>query len=136
MTGHSLDPGAEGAPPRIERCRGCGRAWLIRRGFCPHCGGAQTAMEDVSGLGRVEAFTAVHRAVQPSAIGPAPYGIALVTLDAEPEVRLMALAVETLAVGDRVRVSRHGEHGAPYLAKPAGQDGAPRFRDAGAAPGD
>lgn len=114
----TVDPESEGSPPQVERCDACGRAWLVQRGFCPHCGARQTRSEAVSGEGRVEAVTVVHRSVQDSAIGPAPYGIALVTLVAAPEVRVMALTPAPLAIGDAVTVSRHGERGAPYLAWP------------------
>jgi len=128
MTLPGLDPASEGVPPRLERCSRCGRAWLIQRGFCPHCGARETRSESVSGQGRVEAVTVVHRSVQESAIGPAPYGIALVALEAVPGVRLMALTPEPVAIGDPVTVSRHGERGAPYLARPGGAAGEGRKR--------
>ncbi|MDN3516560.1 OB-fold domain-containing protein [Aquisalimonas lutea] len=115
MTIPSIDPAAAGAPPRIERCRACAHAWLTPRGFCPRCGADDASTEDITGVGRVEAVTVVHRAAQPSAVGPAPYTIALVAAEAAPGLRFMALAPGPVAVGDRVRVTRHGDRGAPYL---------------------
>ena len=121
MTIPVLDPAAPGARPRIERCQACGQAWLTRRGFCPHCGGG-TTMADTDGFARVQAVTVVHRAVQPSALGPPPYTIVMAVSEAFPDLRFMALAALTPAIGDRVRIIRHGDAGAPYLAAPAPTD--------------
>ncbi len=115
MTDKSLP---EGTPPTLEHCRACDRRWLARRGFCPYCGSPDTDQTEVSGLADVQAVTTVHRAVQPSAIGPAPYCIVLVSLQAAPAVRIMALARTAPAIGERVHVTRHGATGAPYLVTP------------------
>lgn len=109
----------DGVRPRVEHCDRCDHRWLVERGFCPRCGEQDTRMEEISGAAEVHAVTVVHRAVQESAIGPAPYRIVLARLDACPEVMIMALAPEPLEIGDAVTVSRHGAAGAPYLAKPA-----------------
>ncbi len=108
-----------GAMPEVEHCARCDHHWLTRRGFCPRCGAPDTQMETVSGTAEVHAVTVVHRAVQESAIGPAPYRIVLAKLEACPEVTVMALAPEPLEIGDAVRITRHGATGAPYLAQPA-----------------
>lgn len=108
-------PLPEGTPPTLEHCRTCDQRWLARRGFCPYCGSPDTDQIEISGLAEVQAVTTVHRAVQPSAIGPAPYCIALVRLREAPAVKIMALARTAPAIGESVRVTRHGVAGAPYL---------------------
>ncbi|MCC5808905.1 MAG: OB-fold domain-containing protein [Ectothiorhodospiraceae bacterium] len=115
----------EGIRPRLEHCRDCKRRWLVQRGFCPSCGSSETEMKDVSGVATVQAVTTVHRSVQPSAIGPAPYCIVLVQLEAVPDVRIMALAETAPAIGGKVQVTRHGQTGAPYLvtSEPTGTFG-------------
>ncbi len=110
----------EGHPPEVEYCGRCHHHWLTRRGFCPRCGNDDTRMEAVPGEAVVHAVTVVHRAVQASAIGPAPYRIVLAKLSTCPEVTIMALAPEAVDIGDTVRISRHGADGAPYLAQSIG----------------
>ncbi|MCC5857149.1 MAG: OB-fold domain-containing protein [Ectothiorhodospiraceae bacterium] len=108
----------EGRPPEVEHCDRCHHRWLAKRGFCPRCGNDDTRMEAVPGEAVVHAVTVVHRAVQESAIGPAPYRIVLAKLDTCPEVTIMALAPEAVEIGEPVTVTRHGADGAPYLALP------------------
>lgn len=117
MTANSERDWPKGASPLLERCRSCRHAWLTARGFCPRCGGQPTDTVEVDGRARVDAVTVVHRAVQPSTIGPAPYAIALTTLEAEPGIRIMALTARHTAIGDHVTIERLGDTGAPYLAR-------------------
>lgn len=115
-TSNTLPPGRA---PEVECCSRCDHYWLSLRGFCPRCGDSDTRLEAVSGAATVHAVTVVHRAVQESAIGPAPYRIVLAKLDSHAEVTVMALAPEPVEIGDVVQITRHGADGAPYLARPA-----------------
>lgn len=118
MTTDGVTAWPRGESPRLEQCLDCSHTWLTARGFCPRCGGRRTESREADGSARIEAVTVVHRAVQPSAIGPAPYAIALATLEAEPTITIMALTTLHTAIGDRVMIARLGDRGAPYLARP------------------
>lgn len=84
-----------------QACAACGRRWLFRRGFCPHCGAGAPQWQALAGRGRVAALTVVHRAPDEGWRTIAPYRLVLVDLD--EGLRLMAHADAGVAVGDRVR---------------------------------
>jgi uncharacterized OB-fold protein len=84
-----------------QRCGACGRQWLFRRDFCPHCGAPEPSFRAAAGTGIVSASTLVHRAPDDAFRAIAPYRLVLVELD--EGLRLMAHADAEVAVGDRVR---------------------------------
>jgi uncharacterized OB-fold protein len=84
-----------------QHCSACGRQWLFRRDFCPHCGAHDPVFKVATGVGTVCASTLVHRAPDDAFRAIAPYWLVLVDLD--EGLRLMAHAEATVAVGERVR---------------------------------
>ncbi|MEF7612564.1 OB-fold domain-containing protein [Aquincola sp. MAHUQ-54] len=86
-----------------QQCGACGRRWLFRRGFCPHCAAPSPTEHLAAGGGTVRASTLVHRAPSDEFRALAPYRLVLVDLD--EGVRLMAHADPAVAIGDRVRGS-------------------------------
>ncbi|MCR4404299.1 MAG: Zn-ribbon domain-containing OB-fold protein [Candidatus Acetothermia bacterium] len=55
-----------------SRCRACGRTYLPPRPLCPECFREEMAWAEMSGRGRLLAFTAVH--VAPTGMVAAGYG--------------------------------------------------------------
>lgn len=63
------DAAAEGRLA-IQRCGSCRRWVHFPRPRCPSCGSAALAFEPVSGKGKVETFTVIHRSFVPGFEGP------------------------------------------------------------------
>ncbi|WP_420391480.1 Zn-ribbon domain-containing OB-fold protein [Acuticoccus sp.] len=103
-----------------HRCASCGATALGRRARCPACGADAFAPTTLDGRGTVHSVTMVHRAAGPSPIGPTPYTLVLVTLDAPAMDKVMALAHEPPSIGDAVMVRplQEGAAAAPYIAEP------------------
>lgn len=69
----------------VQRCRTGGHLIHYPREFCPDCYSADLGWEEMSGRGRVHAFTVVHRAVNPVFQQErVPYVFALIRLDEGP----------------------------------------------------
>lgn len=69
----------------VQRCRAGGCLVHYPREFCPVCYSADLEWEEMSGRGRVHAFTVVHRAAHPVfQQEKAPYVFALIRLDEGP----------------------------------------------------
>ena len=68
-------------PPRLlgSRCVVCGRHQFPRHDTCPYCAAPGTSPVELSGLGRLWAWTAVTTA-PPGYRGEAPYGFGVVEL--------------------------------------------------------
>lgn len=95
---------------KLQRCRGCARAFHRPRMICPHCGSCDYRWMDAQGRGVVHSITAVHR--PPADFrGEAPYQVAFV--DLIEEVRVIARIIGTwVAIGDAVDfvpMSFHGD---------------------------
>lgn len=90
----------------ILRCGDCGRFVHPPRLPCPRCGGAAATPEPVSGRGVVHAVTVSHHGSTGRA---SPFALALVALEEDPEVRILAevLGVEPdrVAIGLPVEVA-------------------------------
>ena len=87
----------------VERCPACARHALPGRDFCPRCGGP-VEVRTLPGEGEVVSAAEVHRAPIPSPVGGPPFALALVRLDAAPEVVVMVAAAEPPAIGAAVEV--------------------------------
>ena len=85
-----------------EACNACGKASYFRRGFCPACGAAPVDVRASRGHGTVYAATTVVRAPSPEWKAVAPYAIVLIDLD--EGIRVMAHGSPGLAIGERVRI--------------------------------
>jgi uncharacterized OB-fold protein len=102
-----------------ERCPRCARHALPGRGFCPRCGGRVQTVE-LPGDGVILSAATPHRAPLPSPVGVTPFAVALLRLDAAPEITLMAVAPEAPRIGARMRARPLEEQGrAPYGLEPA-----------------
>jgi uncharacterized OB-fold protein len=77
-----------------------------RRPVCPYTGADDVTDVDLGGTGRLLWWTAVSTA-PPGYQGPVPYGLGVVALDGEPELRVVGRLTESdpsaLAAGDRMR---------------------------------
>jgi uncharacterized OB-fold protein len=73
---------------RIVRCHDCGYYIHPPSPRCPRCLGDDVAPSPVSGRGRVYTYTVNRRAWSPGL--EVPYVIAIVQLDEQPDLRLMA----------------------------------------------
>lgn len=87
----------------VQHCDACGGRWYFRRDFCPKCGSESVSGRPAAGTGVVYSTTLVTRAPSDAWRAHAPYAIVLVDLD--EGVRVMAHGAPGLAIGDRVRAS-------------------------------
>jgi uncharacterized protein len=90
---------------RMARCSACRYIVHPPGPRCPACGSGEVAPAELSGRGSVYAFTI---SVQPFVPGLGPYCLALVELEEQADVRLLARLVDAhaadLAVGMPVEV--------------------------------
>jgi len=81
-----------------SRCRACGRLYLPPRPLCPECQSEEMEWVELSGRGRLLAFTTVH--VAPTAMIAAGYGrenpycVGLVRLEEGPTIGAQILGVD------------------------------------------
>src|SRR4051812_47946031 len=76
----------------VQRCSTCARYLFPPSIACPRCLTDTLAPTPVSGQGRIYAFTIARQAFDPSF--EVPYVLALVELDEDREVRILANVVE------------------------------------------
>jgi uncharacterized OB-fold protein len=76
----------------VRRCRGCGKAHLYPRPFCPACWSADVEWEQASGRGRLYTWSVVHANGLPPFSTRLPYVAALVDLEEGP--RMMTNVVQ------------------------------------------
>ncbi len=102
----------------IERCTRCMRWQHPPTGRCGECDGEVVATP-VSGRGRVFTFTVNHQQYHPD--GPPPYVIAIIELDEQRDLRVVANIVgadeASIDIGSPVEVAfeHHGEHWVPVF---------------------
>lgn len=102
----------------IERCEACGRWQHPPVGRCEDCGGG-VVPAPVSGRGTIFTYTVNLHRYHPDV--PAPYVIAIVELDEQANLRVVANVVgceePDLRIGLPVRVAfeHHGEHHVPVF---------------------
>jgi uncharacterized OB-fold protein len=95
------------------RCRSCGTLHVPPRPICPACHGEEMAWAELSGRGRLVAFTAIH--VAPTAMIEAGYGrdnpycAGIVELDEGPKISAQILGVDAtqpqgIAIGTPLRI--------------------------------
>jgi hypothetical protein len=74
----------------IQRCRAC-RRWIhFPEPICPSCGTADFTFEPVSGEGRIETFSVIHRSFVPAFAERTPYIIAWIGLPEQEGLRVFA----------------------------------------------
>ncbi|MBN9673003.1 hypothetical protein [Roseibium aggregatum] len=92
-------------PIAVEICDTCGRAQLTGGYACRSCGGTALCSKPVAGDCVVTAVTKVDRSPIESPVGTVPFYLAMVTLDATPEVRVMAVCAEAVEIGQPMTVT-------------------------------
>jgi uncharacterized OB-fold protein len=112
-----------------SRCRACGRLYLPPRPLCPECHSEEMEWAEMSGRGRLLAFTTVY--VVPTAMLAAGYGrenpycVGLVRLEEGPTISAQILGFdpkrpEEIEIGIPLRVAflerGEGEARRTYLA--------------------
>ena len=93
----------------IQRCDDCSFWVHWPQVRCPRCSSIRLTATDVSGRGRIYTFTIVHHVFMPPFEPDIPYSLALVELDEQPGLRLLANIVdcpnEALRIGMPVEVT-------------------------------
>jgi uncharacterized OB-fold protein len=120
FTAASFEAYLEGHRLMGSRCLSCETLHLPPRALCPQCHSVDMKWEEMSGRGRLAAFTAVH--IAPTAMIQAgydrknPYCAGIVQLEEGPSVSAQILGLEAteparIAIGTELRVSfvRRGE---------------------------
>jgi hypothetical protein len=92
----------------IQRCQAC-RRWIhFPESSCPACGSADLKFEPVSGQGKVETFSVIHKSFVPEFQGREPYVIAWIALPEQPGLRVfgnvVGAAPEEVSIGMDVEV--------------------------------
>ena len=97
-----------------SRCKTCGALHLPPRSLCPACHGEEMKWEEMSGKGRLVAFTTIH--IAPTAMIEAGYGrdnpycAGIVQVDEGPAISAQIVGVdatqpEQIAVGTPLKVA-------------------------------
>ena len=102
---------------RVQTCDGCGRRRFPPRPMCPWCRSQDASWPAVEPAATVWSFAVAHPPLLPAYVGYAPYLVAVVTLDADPAIRLVGPVVADdeapmgsvppgdVAIGDPVRAT-------------------------------
>ena len=83
-----------------SRCQSCGALHLPPRALCPACYGEEMEWEEMSGQGRLVAFTTIH--IAPTAMIEAGYGrdnpycVGIVQVDEGPSISAQILGVDAM----------------------------------------
>ena len=111
------------------RCQSCGELFLPPKPMCSHCFGDQLAWEELSGEGKLAAFTIVH--IAPTAMIEAGYGrekpycSGIVKLNDGVSISAQILGVdvddpENISIGQKLKVDflvrESGENQKSFLA--------------------
>jgi uncharacterized OB-fold protein len=93
----------------LQRCTdpACARFVFYPRVCCPYCGGGDLVWQQVSGEGRLQSWTVVHRPGHAAFMADAPYVFAAVTLAEGPLMygrMLVPPDAPSLSIGAGLRV--------------------------------
>jgi hypothetical protein len=77
----------------FQRCRACGRFQHPPGPVCRACGGRELGFDPVSGRGTVYTYTVTHHRVVPG-FDDVPYAVALIELEEQPGLRMLANVLE------------------------------------------
>lgn len=110
----------------LPYCRACSAYHYYPRASCPHCLAGDLEWRRVSGRGRLETFTIVHRGPKDFPLGT-PYVLAIVALDEGPRMMTNLVGIEPdpgkVKIGMAVEV---------VFADVSDEVALPHFRPAGA----
>ena len=109
----------------IQRCDGCAFYIHWPEVCCPRCGSERLSASEVSGRGTVYTFTIVQHVFHPGFAADVPYSLALIELEEQPGLRVVANIVD--CPNDAVRI------GMPVEVTFEDREGysLPQFRPAG-----
>lgn len=79
---------------RVPRCAGCGRRQFPPRPMCAACRAIAIDWETVAPLATIWSFAVAHPPVLPAFEAAAPYNVAVVTIDADPTIRMIGNVVD------------------------------------------
>ncbi|MET0369817.1 MAG: OB-fold domain-containing protein [Sphingobium sp.] len=92
----------------IQRCVACERFQHPPRLFCADCGSSELTFEPVSGRGKVRTFTIIHEARYDAYKALAPYALAVVELEEQPDLLMLSNLPDvpqgSIAIGLKVEV--------------------------------
>jgi uncharacterized OB-fold protein len=92
----------------FQRCAGCGRMRFYPQQRCPHCGSKEYDWAETSGRATVRTWSVVHAAADPWFRARAPYVVAVVDIDDDPGLRMLANIVhcepEKIHLGQHLHV--------------------------------
>jgi len=93
---------------RAHECKNCGARFFDRRNACANCGGAEFKSARLSNLGKLKAFSIVHRAAPTI---PVPYVSGIVETNDGTTVRANVVDVEPdpehVKLGMKVRLTTY-----------------------------
>ena len=93
----------------LQRCDACGYYIHWPGVICPRCQSVQLSPRELSGKGVIFTYTVVHHVFAPVYAEDVPYSIAIVELDEQPGLRMLANIVdcpnEALYIGMPVQVT-------------------------------
>lgn len=93
----------------MQRCASCRRFRFPPRPMCPACRSFEAEWVSVSGRGTVASFVVAHGPVLPAFAARVPYGVVLVELAEDPQLRvvgnLLDVPVAELRIGMSVTVA-------------------------------
>ncbi len=93
----------------IQRCDGCGYYIHWPSVLCPRCNSDKLAPSEVSGRGTIFTYTIVHHVFAPIYADEVPYSLAIVELEEQPGLRMLARILdcpnESLRIGMPVEVT-------------------------------
>jgi uncharacterized OB-fold protein len=101
----------------LQRCNSCRRFIHFPEPLCPNCGATDFAYEPVSGQGRVETFSVIHRSFVAAFAERTPYVIAWIALPEQEGLRtfgnVTGCAPEAVTIGMPVEVYFEDRDGRP-----------------------
>jgi uncharacterized OB-fold protein len=107
----------------IQRCRSCAHWIHFPEPICPNCGGSDFTYEPVSGRGKVETFSVIHRSFVADFADRTPYVVAWIAL--EEQAGLRAFGNVTGCASDEVEIGMEVE---VYFEARDGIAALPNFR--------
>jgi uncharacterized OB-fold protein len=105
----------------VQRCSACGYLSHPPDVACTRCGALELEPVPVSGRGTVYSFAIVRQAFDPAFVPDVPYAVALVELDDQSGLRMLAnvvgVAPDAIEIGMRVEVAfeHRGDHVVPQF---------------------
>jgi len=103
----------------IQRCQNCTHWIHFPEPVCPNCGGSEFTFEPVSGRGRVETFSVIHRSFVAAFADRTPYVVAWIGLEEQAGLRtfgnVTGCAQDEVTIGMEVDVTFEARDGIAAL---------------------